>query len=180
MSGAANVPPPLINTTVPPLATDALASPYILRRRSKPPMTPIDTLAAVALPLADQQAAADGAAAAQLHDLKHENAHEFDDGGGDASSLSSLSDSDDPSVHEDDFKDDEHVASDDGLDSDDDFDWEEVPVPEPAEQEIVLDEEQPAPQNIEITIRTKPKNSAKADIKCVRAVLPCHSGTDAQ
>ncbi|KAL1705454.1 hypothetical protein EV121DRAFT_279590 [Schizophyllum commune] len=57
------------------------------------------------------------------------------------------------------------IYNDDLEDSEDDFDWEEVPVPEPAEQEIVLDEEQPAPQNIEITIRTKPKKSVKADIK---------------
>ena len=60
-------------------------------------------------------------------------------------------------------------------DSEDDFDWEEVPVPEPAEQEIVIEEDQPAPQNIEITIRTKLKKNAKADIKSVRAVLLCHS-----
>ncbi|KAL1667499.1 hypothetical protein GGF50DRAFT_124822 [Schizophyllum commune] len=57
------------------------------------------------------------------------------------------------------------IYNEDLEDSEDDFDWEEVPVPEPAEQEIVLEEDQPAPQNIEITIRTKPKKNAKADIK---------------
>ena len=67
------------------------------------------------------------------------------------------------------------IYNEDLEDSEDDFDWEEVPVPEPAEQEIVLEEDQPAPQNIEITIRTKPKKNAKADIKSVRAVLLCHS-----
>ncbi|KAL1760246.1 hypothetical protein FB107DRAFT_287083 [Schizophyllum commune] len=57
------------------------------------------------------------------------------------------------------------IYNEDLEDSEDDFDWEEVPVPEPAEQEIVLEEDQSAPQNIEITIRTKPKKNAKADIK---------------
>ncbi|KAL1692551.1 hypothetical protein GGG16DRAFT_124024 [Schizophyllum commune] len=57
------------------------------------------------------------------------------------------------------------IYNEDLEDSEDDFDWEEVPVPEPAEQQIVLEEDQPAPQNIEITIRTKPKKNAKADIK---------------
>ncbi|KAL1745796.1 hypothetical protein HDZ31DRAFT_81675 [Schizophyllum fasciatum] len=50
-------------------------------------------------------------------------------------------------------------------DSEDDFDWEEVVVPEPIEQDVVLEEEEPVRKDIEITIKTKPKKAAKAEIK---------------